>query len=150
MFPAHALFGKSFPVYKGQSPLFPHLANEHCSRLDLQPDKKTREDRRGSASTSEIGDALPPPLNLDLGDSRASRTGAQRLSHFFDTSRLRTASREERLAALREMRTALGPNEAVSADNDDEGRRNASLAAKLKEKFRIRTRAQSSAATGQE
>ena len=126
--------------------LFSDLLTNLHSRLDLQPDKKKKEDRRGSASTSEIGDSLPPPLNLDLGDSRTNRASSQRLSHFFDTSRLRTASREERLAALREMRTALDSNDARSGDNEDEGHRNASLAAKLKEKFRIRTRAQSSAA----
>lgn len=79
-----------------------------------------------------------------------NRNGTQRLSHFFDTSRLRTASREERLAALREMRSALDSTEATSGDNEDAGRRNASLAAKLKEKFRIRTRAQFSNVGDQE
>lgn len=140
------------------------------SRLDLRPSiDEDACDESGAAST------LPPPLNdtgpsegvtADNGDSRG------RSGRFLDLNRLRHASVEERIQALRQYRSEArdqderaaaartnmeGPTTtngttvpaAVSADNEpDEGEgrgRKTKLTAKLREKFRIRTRRQGDA-----
>lgn len=54
--------------------------------------------------------------------------------------RMRDASVEERLAALRSVREEANQGEQ-SADNEEQVRRRSRLASRLKERFRIRTRA---------
>lgn len=119
------------------------------SRLDLQPGKSSSNDdeRRGSGSDND--DVLPPPLVLEADESDNGQPQRNRLSRLLDINRLRTATREEQMEALRQMRTrqpAAETEARADGDAEDEGHRGARLAAKLKEKFMIRTRAQSEAA----
>lgn len=94
--------------------------------------------------------ALPPPLVLEGEDGEGSHAHHRhRISRFFDINRLRQATAEEQIEALRQMRsTRQNDAEAHEADgvHDVEGERGQRahlLTAKLKEKFRIRTRARS-------
>jgi hypothetical protein len=67
----------------------------------------------------------------------------RRRTRFFDLSRLRHASPEERIQVLRQMRRDQ-PNEAGSISGDSHERsRRAKVADRLRDKFRIRTRQQS-------
>ncbi|KAK2016646.1 hypothetical protein LZ32DRAFT_85157 [Colletotrichum eremochloae] len=108
-------------------------------RLDLRP--------QGSAQNSS--DELPPPLELDGHESDGSSSTQRRRTRLFDLNRLRNASAEERIQALRQYRTQhqvqgapAGPVEAEHDDRNDRTRR-ARLADKLRDKFRIRTGPQS-------
>lgn len=92
---------------------------------------------------------LPPPLALEGEDGEGGHPHHRhRISRFFDVNRLRQATAEEQIEALRQMRstrqTDAEAHEAGAA-HDIEGERGqrAHLTAKLKEKFRIRTRARS-------
>jgi hypothetical protein len=93
-------------------------------------------------------------------DGAADLQNRNRLSRLLTSAGFRQLPREEQMAALRQMReynaqnqqgaadAEAGPgaaataDENVAADGDDRTRR-ARFAAKLKEKFRIRTREQS-------
>ncbi|TQW00517.1 hypothetical protein V2A60_001596 [Cordyceps javanica] len=118
-------------------------------RYDLQPGRHAGD----AASAPE----LPPPLALDAEDNESTSSSAHHRTtssmRLFDMSRLRHLSPQERIAALREMRRRnessprrgeineeTGTN-ADSADGEESGRA-VRLAAKLRDKFRIRTRAQ--------
>ncbi|OAA80192.1 Zinc finger, RING/FYVE/PHD-type [Akanthomyces lecanii RCEF 1005] len=123
-------------------------------RYDLQPDR-----RASATSTTEAGPGLPPPLALEAEDNESTMSSRHRASRTFELSRLRHLSQRERLAALREMRSRNeeqpqddgeqeGAREATAAaaardtaESEEDGRAT-SLAAKLRDKFRIRTRAQ--------
>lgn len=103
------------------------------SRLDLRPPEQ-RDD-----TANEAG--MAPPLELD-GPHDDARTVAQRMrvSRILDLARLRHASPEERIQALRQYRHSQvqeGPE-----DGGDRGRR-ARVADKLRDRFRVLTRAQS-------
>ncbi|KAK1992445.1 hypothetical protein LX36DRAFT_296861 [Colletotrichum falcatum] len=107
-------------------------------RLDLRP--------QGGAQNN---DELPPPLELDGHESDGSSSTQRRRTRLFDLNRLRNASAEERIQALRQYRTQhqvqgapAGPAGAERDDRDDRSRR-ARLADKLRDKFRIRTGPQS-------
>lgn len=107
------------------------------SRLDLRPQNEKRD-------PSMPDQLLPPPLELDQADgsgagpsSRQQRRG----SRFLDLHRLRHASVEERIEGLRRYRTETRESEAAP-DVEDRTRR-ARLSERLRERFRIRTRAQS-------
>ncbi|RFU76871.1 ring finger domain-containing [Trichoderma arundinaceum] len=114
-------------------------------RLDLRPEAAEKNDRPASDRNS----TLPPPLVLEGEDGEGSHTHHRhRISRFFDINRLRQATAEEQIEALRQMRsTRQDDSEAPEGDGiqDAEGDRGhrAHLSAKLKEKFRIRTRARS-------
>ena len=83
---------------------------------------------------------MPPPLELEGAHDDAR----SRCSRFLDLARLRHASPEERIQALRQYRRSeVQTQEATTfQDNGDRGRR-AKLADKLRDRFRIRTRTQS-------
>ena len=113
-----------------------------CSRLDLRPNKGEAE---GGASQDVT--QLAPPLE-DGGDHEAGETSTQgqrrRSSRFFDLNRLRHASVEERLEVLRRYRSENQTDPTTNAaDGEDERKRSAKLTNRLRDKFRIRTRAQS-------
>lgn len=88
---------------------------------------------------------MPPPLELDeADDDTVSATQRSRASRFFDLSRLRHASAEERIQALRQFRHSQAPPpSSVAVAENAEGTRRVKLADKLRDKFRIRTRPQS-------
>ncbi|KAK1245377.1 hypothetical protein MKX08_005006 [Trichoderma sp. CBMAI-0020] len=118
-------------------------------RLDLRPDAAENGDRPATDRTS----TLPPPLALEGEDVEGNHPHHRnRVSRFFDINRLRQATAEEQIEALRQMRStrqddaeAHGASGGASTGHDAEGERGqrAHLSAKLKEKFRIRTRARS-------
>ncbi|KAJ6439677.1 RING finger domain-containingprotein [Purpureocillium lavendulum] len=111
-------------------------------RLDLRPNQGNAKE--GSAADNE---SLAPPLALEGEDDHASSsTHGHRLSRLFDINRLRQAPVEERIEALRQMRAQRNEhgNEAHETEAGDatDRRHGARLTDKLKDKFRIRTRAQ--------
>ncbi|KAL7795184.1 hypothetical protein V8C37DRAFT_408860 [Trichoderma ceciliae] len=114
-------------------------------RLDLRPEAAEETDK----VVSDRNSTLPPPLVLEGEEVEGSHTNHRhRISRFFDINRLRQATAEEQIEALRQMRsTRQGDAEPHDASGvqDVEGERGqrAHLSAKLKEKFRIRTRARS-------
>ncbi|ERT00029.1 RING finger domain protein [Sporothrix schenckii 1099-18] len=118
-------------------------------RLDLRPN-----DGETDASTVDGEAPMPPPLNPDAGAAESSNdttaTGnRRRATRIFDLHRLRHATGEERIEALRRFRienqaenSADGSAAATATTgNGDEANRER-LAKRLRDKFRIRTRAQ--------
>ncbi|KAF5524890.1 E3 ubiquitin-protein ligase SDIR1 [Colletotrichum aenigma] len=109
-------------------------------RLDLRPQGE---------NTENPSDELPPPLDLDGHESDGSSTTQRRRTRLFDLNRLRHASAEERIQALRQYRTQQQgqdvSDEPAGANGDErqERSRRARMADKLREKFRIRTNPQS-------
>ncbi|KAJ0298910.1 hypothetical protein COL5a_011817 [Colletotrichum fioriniae] len=109
-------------------------------RLDLRP--------QGEAENPS--DELPPPLELDGHESDGSSTSQRRRTRLFDLNRLRHASAEERIQALRQYRTqhqvqgeAGSSTVDVGGEERNDRSRRARLADKLRDKFRIRTGPQS-------
>jgi len=114
--------------------------NFNRSRLDLRP--QADKDKDGNPSAVEDA-ALPPPLDIEVNDGEETSANRKRTSRFFDLNRLRHASAQERIEVLRQYRTEQ-PDGGASADLGAEDRsRKARVADKLRDKFRIRTRAQS-------
>ena len=112
------------------------------SRYDLRPAEAIKTD-----SHATDGEAtLPPPLFIVIeGEDGASNSQAQPRI-VIDTDRLRQATQvQERIAALREIR-AHGIDQQSEARQVQalapviEQTRQTGLAAKLKDRFRIRTR----------
>ncbi|KAM0212161.1 hypothetical protein ACHAPA_007328 [Fusarium lateritium] len=112
-------------------------------RYDLRPGKghASEEAVAGSSST------LPPPLAMEENDAPQS-SHRNRLSRLFDINRLREGTVEEQMEALRRMRAETTENNrqepadvAEAADGDSRGQ-SAKFAARLRDTFRIRTRAQ--------
>lgn len=111
-----------------------------CSRYDLRPvNQRDANDR-----CSRDGDnQLPPPLALDEYEAEGAQISHRhRLSRIFDVNRLRQASVEEQMAALRQMRAETNEAERQTGETDTRGQ-SSRLAERLRERFRIRTQAQS-------
>ncbi|SPO03427.1 uncharacterized protein DNG_06110 [Cephalotrichum gorgonifer] len=104
-------------------------------RLDLRPPGERDE------VPDDDDNNMPPPLEFEEEPSTSQR---RRISKLLDLSRLRHASPEERIQALRQYRHSQAQEAAPPTGDDhvDRGRR-ARLADKLRDKFRIRTRTQS-------
>lgn len=106
-------------------------------RLDLRPEGE-------KAAGSEDAE-LAPPLAAEGAEAEPSASQRRR-SRLFDLHRLRHASAEERIEALRRYRSEQQgqPEGSVEreAEPDERGRR-ARLADRLRDRFHIRTRAQS-------
>ncbi|KAK0122144.1 hypothetical protein ONS95_010405 [Cadophora gregata] len=108
-----------------------------------------RHDLRPVTSiTSNTDGELPPPLSANEGGDRVSSEGSahqrRRVSRFLDLNRLRHAPPEERIAALRQLREAqrAGQEPVNSEDIAEEPSRRARLTNRLRDTFRIKTRAQ--------
>ncbi|KAL7781970.1 hypothetical protein V8C43DRAFT_214834 [Trichoderma afarasin] len=123
-------------------------------RLDLRPEAETHEGDIGMATALNRGpgdrtSTLPPPLALEGEDGEGGHPHHRhRISRFFDVNRLRQATAEEQIEALRQMRStrqtdAEAHEAGATHDTERERGQRAHLTAKLKEKFRIRTRARS-------
>lgn len=123
--------------------MVPRIATEKLtlsSRLDLRPPEE-RDDSNDDAS-------MPPPLEIEgVHDDAQSTSQRRRMSRFLDLARLRHASAEERIQALRQYRHSEAQTQESTGSQDGSDRsdrsRRAKLADKLRDKFRIRTRAQS-------
>lgn len=103
------------------------------SRLDLRP-----EHEEGEGAGDENADA--PPLGADVTEagSTSNLNASRRRSRLFDLTRLRHASVEERIEALRRIRTEQRSGSAASNEEDRQGR--ARLSDRLRDRFRVRTR----------
>ncbi|KAL7822361.1 hypothetical protein V8C26DRAFT_241532 [Trichoderma gracile] len=117
-------------------------------RLDLHEAALGAEDAAIDRTVYNRNSTLPPPLALDGEEDEGSHGHHRnRLSRLFDINRLRQATQAEQIAALRQMRTSrqteTGAQESSNHDAERERGQRAHLTAKLKEKFRIRTRARS-------
>ncbi|KAL3427576.1 hypothetical protein PVAG01_01085 [Phlyctema vagabunda] len=104
-----------------------------------------RHDLRPEASNNEVaaeGDELPPPLNPAEGASE-NEAHPRRGTRFLDLHRLRHAPAHERIAALRSLREQSRRDGNVveqTAPEATSGRTR--LTGRLREAFRIRTRAE--------
>ncbi|KAF5020842.1 hypothetical protein F66182_7125 [Fusarium sp. NRRL 66182] len=114
-------------------------------RYDLRPGK-------GHASgepTAQDASTLPPPLAMEGAENDAPQTSHRnRLSRLFDINRLREGTVEEQMEALRQMRAENHEVDrqdrtevAEAADGESRGQ-SARFTARLRDRFRIRTRAQ--------
>ncbi|CAK7216905.1 hypothetical protein SBRCBS47491_002982 [Sporothrix bragantina] len=128
-------------------------------RLDLRPNDGETD------SVAAEGDAsMAPPLDAeastsaavaatDASSADASGAGNRRRTRLFDLHRLRHATAEERIEALRRYRAENQAENGVDAGaetgfsgstaNGEEDHNHERLSRRLRDKFRIRTRAQS-------
>ncbi|KAG8674360.1 hypothetical protein FPOAC2_00374 [Fusarium poae] len=115
-------------------------------RYDLRPGKGAAPEEGAAGDSS----SLPPPLVLEDGaeNDAPHSSHRNRLSRLFDINRLREGTVEEQMDALRRMRTVANETDhqerasvAEAADGESRGQ-SARFAARLRDKFRIRTRAQ--------
>ncbi|KAK3387677.1 hypothetical protein B0H63DRAFT_163293 [Podospora didyma] len=112
-------------------------------RLDLRP----QGEDTAATGFENLGE-LAPPLAAEWNEQDDSTAGAtptqrRRASRFLDLHRLRHASVEERIEILRRHRSQQQPASAGSQPDHEERGRRARLADRLRDKFHIRTRAQS-------
>ncbi|KND94299.1 Protein goliath [Tolypocladium ophioglossoides CBS 100239] len=107
-------------------------------RLDLRPGQGSTN----SGLTARDNESIAPPLTLEGEDGHAhSGSHGHRHSRPLDINRLRQASVEERMEALRQMRAQANEHDSREGDGVERPH-GARLTDKLKDKFRIRTRAQ--------
>ncbi|KIW08519.1 uncharacterized protein PV09_01409 [Verruconis gallopava] len=110
-------------------------------RIDLRP----ANEQEGEFGRPSVEGPLPPPLEADGPDSSGLHPGSNRASRrlsgfitdILNPSRMQSASREERIAALRRLRE----QRAQSGAEEVETRRRRRLTARLGETFGVRTRA---------
>ncbi|KAL2066411.1 hypothetical protein VTL71DRAFT_2482 [Oculimacula yallundae] len=102
-----------------------------------------------TTATSTAEGEFPPPLSANDDADRVSSEGSahqrRRISRFLDLNRLRHAPPDERIAALRQLReeSQRAGGEPLSSDDiAEEPTRRARLTNRLRDTFRIRTRAQ--------
>lgn len=117
-------------------------------RLDLRTlDKRSSAEGNTSpaSSSSREGGGLAPPLAAVEGSSSPpSSSSTRRLSRYLDLHRLRHAPPDERIAALRQYRQqSQSDNDHTATAEDSESQtRRTTLATRLRDSFRIRTRVQ--------
>ena len=114
------------------------------SRLDLNPTTSRTDADPSDAAADES--ALPPPLG---GESRPSHEdpahrARRRAASLLHLHRLRTAPPDERIAALRQLREQTRAEGGTVEEVEEPSR--ARLADRLRDRFRIGTRQQPSAA----
>jgi hypothetical protein len=115
------------------------------SRHDLRPVTSATENTENTASTTGEGSELPPPLGVEGAETAETDNGSnhqrRRVSRLLDLNRLRHAPPDERIAALRQLREQ-SQREGEPAEDVEETSRRARLTNRLRDTFRIRTRAQ--------
>lgn len=110
------------------------------SRLDLRP-----EEGEGEGGETEHDGATQLGVDMEVGElSRATH----RRSVLFELRRLRHATVEERIEALRRYQTEQ--RQGSSRSNEEESHSRARLTDRLKDRFHIRTRAGQRSSSGQE
>ncbi|KAI9048136.1 hypothetical protein LZ554_007931 [Drepanopeziza brunnea f. sp. 'monogermtubi'] len=111
-------------------------------RHDLRPPTSAGPNVEGA--TNADGE-LPPPLSLNEGGVNSEGEGTHhrhRVSRLLDLSRLRHAPPDERIAALRQLREETQRTGESTTEVAEEPSRRARLTRRLRDTFRIRTRAQ--------
>jgi hypothetical protein len=117
------------------------------SRHDLRPVTSVTENTDNTVSTTGEGEGseLPPPLGAEAGETADEASGSthQRrgVARLLDLNRLRHAPPDERIAALRQLREQ-SQREGEQAEDVEETSRRARLTNRLRDTFRVRTRAQ--------
>ncbi|TGJ85462.1 hypothetical protein E0Z10_g3319 [Xylaria hypoxylon] len=123
-------------------------------RLDLRPPEDIEREENGETAESQDATAaadghLAPPAetNQTLESAAAGEeTQRRRRSRLFDWNRLRHASVDERLQALRQYRQSQQGSDPASSAADDE-RRHSRLTDRIRGRFHLRGDSRSSAAT---
>lgn len=130
---------------------FSRTNNYRTSRLDLRPHGEDEEEEEegdasmptiqptaqsGAAGEGHVDSHLAPPAPSPAEE--VAVTSGRRMSRLLDWNRLRHASVDERILALRQYRESQG----VTSSEDQN--RHSKLSDRLKEKFHIRTNAHSS------
>lgn len=127
-------------------------------RLDLRPPEEIEHDRNDETATSPDADAaaatataatadghLAPPTDGEQA-AAGEATHRRRRSRLLDWNRLRNASVDERLQALRQYRQSQQSSEPASNGANDE-RRHSRLTGRLRERFHIRSDSRNGVAT---
>ena len=115
---------------------FPHT-NPVSSRIDLNPPKEGENGEQQEGENAEHAEeTVADGTATAAGDAAPGRHG-HRLTNYLNVRRMHNASVEERLAALRRVREANQDQAAEEASRPSRNR----LTARLRERFRIRTRA---------
>ena len=127
---AHVLSG----TYPSPSYIDPFPSNSISSRIDLNPAKEGENADHPDGENAEHAEETA--ADGTAADSSQGRHG-HRLTGYLNARRMHHASVEERLAALRRVREA---NQDHATDETSRPSRNR-LATRLRERFRIRTRA---------
>ncbi|KHJ35546.1 putative ring finger domain protein [Erysiphe necator] len=95
-----------------------------------------------------VAEGLPPPLSaIDEeryhSDNQEYNSRRNKITRFFDLTRLRQAPPDESIAALRQLRQQTQPYiESTNTADIEERNRSSRLTERLKDTFRIRTRTQ--------
>ncbi|KAI0907677.1 hypothetical protein F4823DRAFT_626166 [Ustulina deusta] len=125
-------------------------------RLDLRPPEDVEGEENGDTAATQDATAtadghLAPPTGTHQDQepeptAAGEETHRRRRSRLFDWNRLRHASVDERLQALRQYRQSQQASDPASGAADDE-RRHSRLTDRLRERFHIRSDSRSSATT---
>lgn len=119
-----------------------HLSNL-TSRIDLNP-RKADENADQEGENAEHAEGTADGTGTPAADAAQARH-SHRLTNYLNARRMRNASVEERLAALRRIREA---NQGEAASEDVAARPSRSrLTTRLRDRFRIRTRAHGESGT---
>lgn len=131
MFQAHVHYGRFKPSYSKRF----FITNAFRSRLDLRPQKSASESRN-SAEQPNASDANLEGAAQENNGQEARQD--RRRSRLLDWNRLRHASVDERIEALRQIR-----EQGRSTDDGTPPNTQQRLTDRLRDKFHIRTRTQS-------
>lgn len=113
---------------------YPRLTRS--SRIDLNPSKTEGDDAHEAESPAEPQEPAPEP---EAAQPRQPRRLTGYLQSTLNARRMRDATVEERLAALRSVREEAN-REGVQANEEADESRRSRLSTRLRERFRIRTR----------
>ncbi|KAI1117538.1 hypothetical protein F5Y14DRAFT_353081 [Nemania sp. NC0429] len=120
-------------------------------RLDLRPPEEPEPEENDEAAASPEaaapadGHLAPPPAETDQ-PAAGEATNRRRRSRLLDWNRLRNASVDERLQALRQYRQSQQNSDPTSSTADDE-RRHSRLTGRLRERLHIRSDSRTNAST---
>ncbi|BCS18310.1 RING-H2 finger protein [Aspergillus puulaauensis] len=122
-------------------------------RIDLNPSQPEGEGENQEGETNAEGQQQDEITNNnDNNNNQTEETQPHRhrrissyLHSTLNARRMRDASVEERLAALRSVREEANRDQEIETENEERRRRNR-LSTRLRERFRIRTRAHGTAA----
>lgn len=106
------------------------------SRIDLNPSKGEGQDAQETESPAEPQEQAAEP---EAAQPRQPRRLTGYLQSTLNARRMRDATVEERLAALRSVREEAH-RESVEGNEEAEERRRTRLSTRLRDRFRIRTR----------
>lgn len=104
------------------------------SRIDLNPSKEEGQDAQETENPAEPQEPEP-----EAAQPRQPRRLTGYLQSTLNARRMRDATVEERLAALRSVREEAH-RESVEGNEEAEERRRTRLSTRLRDRFRIRTR----------